>query len=201
MVNASESMRSTTSSKAHRKGQGLLNHEGMPGLDTFYDAYESTTISGRFGQPGRQTWAFQTAVPRPWQKPPNLKFGRHLGPADYDPFAANQNHLMSSSSIGWRDRGRAGPMGSPFDSGRASSQFSSVTAARLQDGTTKQPSKITKEDLFILRSDARRTHLQRNDWGATLSRRVHTHAMEQAQARPPPPKVVDFFGPPPTPPM
>lgn len=192
---------SISSRASKRKGNGALQHEGMPGLDTFYDAFESTNIAGRFG-PGKPTWGFQTAVPRPWQKPPDLSMGRHLGPADYSPETSNRNHLLSSSSLSWSGRGRTGPMGNPFDGSRMSSQFASVTSRLSSDGTTKQPSKIVKEDIFVLRSDARREALLRNDWSQTLSRRAQHHAMTASLSRPPPPKVFDFFGgAPATPPM
>ena len=184
-----------------RKGNGALQHEGMPGIDTFYDAFESTNIAGRFG-PGKQTWCFQTAVPRPWQKPPNLNFGHHLGPGDYDIEKSNHNHLLSSSSLSWSGRGRTGPMGNPFDRSRLSPQFASVTSRLVSDSSTKQPSKLVKEDIFVTRSDARREALLRNDWSQTLSRRAQHHAVTQTLSRPPPPKIFDFFsGAPATPPM
>ena len=173
-----------------RKGNGTLMHEGMPGLDTFYDAFTATNIAGKFGK-GKATWGFQTVVPRPWQKPPDLSMGRHLGPADYSP---DNNHLLSSSSLSWSGRGRTGPMGNPFDGSRMSPQFASVTSQLSSDGSTKQPSKLVKEDIFVLRSDARRESLLRNDWSQTLSRRAQHHAAQVSLSPPPQPKVFDFFG-------
>ena len=85
-------------------------------------------------------------------------------------------------------------MGNPFDGSRMSPQFASVTSRLSSDGTTKQPSKLVKEDIFVLRSDARRESLLRNDWSQTLSRRAQHHAAQVALSPPPPPKVFDFFG-------
>ena len=191
-----KSLARSTSVKSVRRGGGTLLHEGMPALDTFYDWHQAGSIAGRCGTAqhrgpgGRASWSLQTAVPRPWQKPPDQRFGRHLAPGDYEP--SSPNHLMSSSSIGWASRGRTGPLGSPFDGSRASSAFSSVTARGMTLSESKQPSKATKEDFFILRSDNRRQALARNDWGQTLSRRVHDSYVPRPM--PSPPTVIDFFG-------
>ena len=192
----------STSVKATRKGPGTLMHEGMPGLDAFYDPYDKTkisnhyrTIGSQYGVPGKATWAFDTKVARPWQKPPDLRFGRHLAPGDYEQYSPN--HLLSAS-MSWGSRGRCGPMGSTFDESRQNSQFASVTHRGYTQSPTKQPSKATKEDVFILRTDYRKDHLQRAGWAETLSQRVHDHHL--ARPQPEPPRVFDFFAQPATPP-
>ena len=143
---------SVRSARTTRKGPGTLVHEDMPGLDTMHDWYQSDTIAsrcsatgnmgGRCSPPGKPNWGLNTKVPRPWQKPPDLRFGRHLGPGSYE--AISRPHLTSSPSRAVTARlgphsGRVG--GRPFDEQRLSSAFSSVTLRNLTQSETKQPSK------------------------------------------------------------
>ena len=135
----------TTSVRSTRKGKGALVHEGMPGIDTVHDRWQSDSIAnrcspagniaGRCSPAGKPNWAFDTAVPRPWQKAPDQRNGRHLGPGDYE--TASRNHLASSPS-------RAGPGqvgGRPVEPRRLSTAFSSVTRRGLTQSESKQPSK------------------------------------------------------------
>ena len=117
-----------------------------------HDWYQSDTIAsrcsatgnmgGRCSPPGKPNWGLNTKVPRPWQKPPDLRFGRHLGPGSYE--AISRPHLTSSPSRAVTARlgphsGRVG--GRPFEEQRLSSAFSSVTLRNLTQSETKQPSK------------------------------------------------------------
>ena len=131
MLASSTSVRSV---RTTRKGPGTLLHEDMPGLDTMHDWYQSDTIAsrcsatgnigGRCSPPGKPNWGLNTKVPRPWQKPPDLRFGRHLGPGSYE--AISRPHLTSSPSRAVTARlgphsGRVG--GRPFDEQRLSQSF------------------------------------------------------------------------------
>ena len=149
MLASSTSVRSV---RTTRKGQGSLLHEGMPGLDAMHDWYQSDTIAGRCSAvgnmggrcspPGKPNWALNTKVPRPWQKPPDLRYGKQLGPGNYE--SMSRPHLISSPSRAVTARlgphsGRVG--GRPFEEPRLSTAFSSVTLRNLTQSDTKQPSK------------------------------------------------------------
>lgn len=148
----SKMLASSTSVRTMRKGQGSLVHEGMPGLDAMHDWYQSDTIAGRCSAlgnmggrcspPGKPNWALNTKVPRPWQKAPDLRYGRQLGPGSFD--STSRPHLISSPSRAVTARlgphsGRVG--GRPFEEPRLSTAFSSVTLRNLTQSDTKQPSK------------------------------------------------------------
>ena len=148
----SKMLASSMSVRTTRKGQGSLVHEGMPGLDAMHDWYQSDTIAGRCSAlgnmggrcspPGKPNWALNTKVPRPWQKPPDLRYGKHLGPGNYE--SMSRPHLISSPSRAVTARlgphsGRVG--GRPFEEPRLSTAFSSVTLRNLTQSDTKQPSK------------------------------------------------------------
>ena len=143
---------SVRSVRTLRRGPGTLVHEDMPGLDAMHDWYQADTIAsrcsalgnmgGRCSPPGKPNWALNTKVPRPWQKPPDLRYGRQLGPGNYE--TMSRPHLISSPSRTVTARlgphsGRVG--GRPFEEPRLSTAFSSVTLRNLTQSDTKQPSK------------------------------------------------------------
>lgn len=173
----------------------MLLHEGMTGLDTIYDgAAESKSTACLFGPRGGK-WssaqcygaAFRSVTPRPWQRPPS-RHDRAVGPADYEPF--RDTHLLSSASVSWQSRGRTGPVGFPFEAGRRSPPFRSSTA-RFHSTNSQRNKRgaITKEDCFVLASDARREALMRADFVDQLQRRV---SMPMAQAMPWCPRPATF---------
>ena len=122
---------SVRSVRTLRRGPGTLVHEDMPGLDAMHDWYQADTIAsrcsalgnmgGRCSPPGKPNWALNTKVPRPWQKPPDLRYGRQLGPGNYE--TMSRPHLISSPSRTVTARlgphsGRVG--GRPFEEPRLS---------------------------------------------------------------------------------
>ena len=151
----------------------------MEGLDKVYDgAIEMRQTShlfgprgGRFSTPQSYSAAFRSATPRPWNRPPSRDDKPQLGPGAYEPY--RDSHHLSSSSISWLSRGRTGPVGFPFESGRRSpafrgsnSRYHSSVAAEKKVGPT------IKEDYFILASDARNDSSMRATFVDNLAKRV-----------------------------
>lgn len=152
----------------------------MEGLDKVYEgAFESRATGnlfgprgGKFSTPQCYSSAFNSATPRPWNRPASRDSNpRQLGPGTYDPF--RDSHMLSSSSVSWQSRGRTGPVGFPFEEGRRSAPFRSTTGRMHSSlAAEKKMGLPVKEDFFVLASDARRDVNMRAAFADTLAVRV-----------------------------
>lgn len=177
-----------------RRGHGVLLSEPSPGLDTVYDgasdmrstAFLCGARGGRWSSSQTYGSSFQSATPRPWQRAPTarqLQNAPPVGPGDYEPYG--DTHSLSAS-LSWSSRGRAGPVGYPFDADRRSPVFQSSVgrfhfAAKPKRGTLS--GRATREDCFVLASDARREQVVRSEFVDQLQRRVQNAVFQPPQMR------------------
>ena len=172
-----------------RKGEGVLLSDPSPGLDTVYDGasnMRSTAFlfgarGGRWSTGQSYSSSFRSATPRPWQRTPTRaeKMSPRIGPGDYDPYG--DTHALSSS-LSWASRGRSGPVGYPFDAGRYSPVFQS-SVDRFHFAAKPKRGGLSREDCFVLASDARRDQLVRSEFVDQLQRRVQHAAFQPPQLR------------------
>ena len=170
-----------------RRGHGVLLSEPSSGLDTVYDgASDMRSTAFLFGPRGgrwssAQTYgaSFRSATPRPWQRAPTRSEIAHppIGPGEYEPFG--DTHSLSAS-LSWTSRGRAGPVGFPFDAQRHSPVFQS-SVGRFHFAATPKRGALSKEDCFVLASDARREQLVRSEFVDQLQRRVENAVFQPPQ--------------------
>ena len=147
------------------------------GQDTVYDgAHESRSTSVMFGPKGTK-WStqqcysmpFRSATPRPWQRPASCKFPV-LGPGQYEPF--NDTHTLAASTT-WASRGRSGPVGYPFDASRRSLPFRQSTG-RFGTAAARKRGALSREDVFVLQTDARRESVRQNQFASQMQSRFLT---------------------------
>ena len=175
-ASSAQSAASFLPTQTTRKGQGVLLREPPRGLDTVYDgAYEMKSTAFLFGPKGAkysspQSYgaSFRSATPRPWNRSPSRadRESPILGPGTYEPH--RDTHSLSAS-ISWESRGRSGPIGHPFDATRRSPPFRS-DVHRMRFASKEQRGGYSKEDCFVLSSDARRQQQQRADFVDQLQR-------------------------------
>ncbi|KAL1515327.1 hypothetical protein AB1Y20_001958 [Prymnesium parvum] len=175
------------SPRRHTSPEGAARKSGTssdPGIDAVYDGaseMRSTaqlfgTSHGKYATSQTYNSVFCSATPRPWQRKltqAELKTSR-LGPGRYEPYGLH--HALASSSTSWTARGRTGPVGCPFDVKRQSTPFRSALPRTANSTTTlpKVPSKMIKEDAFIVNFDAHRASSMQHDF------RVRLHSMSMA---------------------
>lgn len=188
-----------------RSEQGTLLTEPTPGLDSLYDgAADMTSIAYNMGKRGGR-WVsaqaysstFNSTVKREFQKPLSREqqlvpmYGERGGPLHYDPWGdhavSNAPHILSAGSVYWFSRGRYGPIGVPFDSRRKSPQFASNTP-RYHFQAKAPPSRtsatIVENDCFVLKSDARKERVLRNDLQDRMRQRVVLDGFLRTHQRP-----------------
>ena len=171
-------------------GKGARLDEPAIGQDTVYDgAAEMHSTAYLFGNRGgrysvHRTYgsSFQSATPRPWQKPAPNKFP-NLGPGQYEP--NNDTHHLAAT-LSWQSRGRSGPTGYPFDASRRSLPFRQTTNRfGLSATRDRKRGAISREDVFVLASDARKESMVRSDFVNQLQGRALNYSGWQQPSRAP----------------
>ena len=181
---------SMTSSRERK----ILLDEPAPGQDMVYDgaanmtsiAYlmdkqkERHTNGSSWVTPQNYSTPFKSKTPRPFQHnkfPITAQANKFpiLGPGQYNlPVGEKESQHLFSASVSWQSRGRAGPVGFPFDASRRSSQFSSTLgrfglASQERRRRTVDP---LPEDIFLVKSAFRKADAIRNDFCSQLQMRT-----------------------------